>query len=129
MDEYIYGTNIPHLKVKTVRRKIPHLEPVKITIFPKTILGKYKEVTICCDLMHINVIGFLNTISRHIMFATVSMIKSRNVGNIADGITQVHKLYLQRGFNITHMRTDCDFVPILKEMTALVINLNCASKK
>ena len=70
MAEDIYGPSIPHLKVKTVRRKIQHVEPVNITSVPQTILDKYKEVTICCDLMHINGIGFLNIISRHIMFAT-----------------------------------------------------------
>ena len=63
-----------------------------ITNVPKTILDKYKEVTICCDLTHINGIGFLITISWHIMFATGSMIKNRKFEHIADGITQVHKL-------------------------------------
>ena len=79
--------------------------------------------------MHINGIGFLITISRHIMFATGSMIKNRKFEHIADGITQVHKLYLQRGFKITHMHTNCELEPLRKEMTALGINLNCASKK
>ena len=63
------------------------------------------------------------------MFATGSMVKNRKAENIADGITQVHKLYLQSGFNITHMNTDCKFEPLRKEMTPLGINLNCASKK
>ena len=63
------------------------------------------------------------------MFATESMIKNRKVENIADGITQVHKLYLQHVFKTTHMHTDCDFKPLHKEMNALGINLNCASKK
>ena len=98
MAEDIYRPSIPHLKGKIVRRKVHHVEPIKITNVPKTILDKYKEVIICCDLMHINGIGFLITISRHIMFATVSIIKNRQVEHIAYGITQLHKLYLHHGF-------------------------------
>ena len=105
------------------------MESIKIPNPPTTILDKYKEVTISCDLMHINGIGLLITISRHIMFATGSMIKNQKFEYIVDGITQVHKLYLQRGFKITYMHTDCEFEPLRKEMTSLGINLNCASKK
>ena len=76
MAKDIYGPIIPHLKFKTVRRKIQHLEPVKLKSFPKTILDKYKEFASYCDLMHINGIRFLNTISRHIMFSTGIMIKT-----------------------------------------------------
>ena len=76
MAEDIYWPIIPHLKNNTVRRKVHHVEPIKITNSPKTILDKYKEVTICCDLMYTNGIGFLITISRHIMFATGSMIRN-----------------------------------------------------
>ena len=129
MAEDIYGPSIPHVKVKTVQRKIQHVESIKIKSVPKNILDKYKEVTICCDLMHTNGISFLNTISRHIIFSTGSMIKNRKVDNIADGITKVHKLYLHRGFKITHIHTDCEFEPPRKEMTSLGINLNFESKK
>ena len=114
MAEDIYGPIIPHLKFKRVRRKIQHLDPIRITIVPKTILDKYKEVTIYCYFMHISGIIFLNTILRHIMFYTGSMIKNRKVENISDGITQVHKLYLHCGFKITHMHTDCEFKPLRK---------------
>ena len=114
MDEDIYGPSIPHLKVKTVRRKIQHVDPVKIKSVPKTIPDNYKESTIFCDIINTNVIGFLNTIPRHIMFTTGSMIKNQKIENIADGITQIHKLYLQRGFMITHIHTDCEFEPLLK---------------
>ena len=40
MAEDIYGPSIPHLKVDTVRCKVQHVEPVKITNVPKTILDK-----------------------------------------------------------------------------------------
>ena len=109
MDKDIYGPSIPHLNGKTMGHTIQYVDPVKIAGVPKTILDSNKEVTIYCDLMHINGIDFLNTISWHIMFSTGSMIKNRKVKNIADGITQVHKLYLQRSFKITNMHTDCEF--------------------
>ena len=70
MAENIYGPSISHLKGKTVRRNIQYVDPVKTTIVPQNILDKYKEVTICSDLMQINGIGFLNTISQHIMLST-----------------------------------------------------------
>ena len=38
----IYGPSIPHLKFKTLRHKIQHVEPVKITSVTKIILDKYK---------------------------------------------------------------------------------------
>ena len=109
MAEDIYRPRIPHLKGKKVWCKIQNVSPVKITSVPKNILNKYKEVTSCCDLMHINGIGFLKTISRHIMFSTGIMIKNRKIENIADGNMQVHKLYLHRSFNITDMHNDCEF--------------------
>ena len=40
MAENIYVHSIPHLRGKTVRRNIQHVEPVKITSVPKTILDK-----------------------------------------------------------------------------------------
>ena len=57
------------------------------------------------------------------------MVKNQKIENITDGIMKVHKLYLQRGFNITHIHTDCEFEPLHKEITTLGLNLNCASKK
>ena len=79
--------------------------------------------------MHTNIIGFLNTISRYIMFSTASMIKNRKIENIADGITQVKKLYLQRGLKITHMNSDIKFKPLRKDMIAIGINLKREFKK
>ena len=129
MNEDIYGPSIPNLKGKTVQHKVQNVDPVKITSVPKTIIYRYKEFTICCNLMHINGIGFLNTILRHIMFATGIMIKTRKINNIVDGMTQVHKLYLHRGFNITHMNAVSKLKPLCREMVSLGFNLNYESKK
>ena len=92
MNEDIYGPSVPHFQGKTVQHKIRHLEPVMVRSVPKDILDKYNKVTLFWDIM--------NTISQHIMFAKVSMIKDRKINNIEDGIKQVHKVYLQHGFKI-----------------------------
>ena len=79
--------------------------------------------------MHTNAILFLNTISRHIMSAAGIMIKNWEIKCIEDGIKQVNNLYLQRGFNITHIHADSEFVSLGEEMDNLGIPLNCGSKK
>ena len=49
--------------------------------------------------------------------------------NIEDGIKQVIKIYLQRGFKITGIHADSEFEHLGAEMADLGISLNCASKK
>ena len=94
MTEYKNGPSVPHLQGKTVQHNIQHVEPVMVPSVPKEVLDKYKKVTLCCDLMNINGIVFLNTIPLQIMFSTGSMIEDHKIKNIAYGIKQVHYIYL-----------------------------------
>ena len=94
---------------------------------PKGILDKYNRFALFCYPVHINCIGFLNTIYQHIMVDTGSMIKNRIMRNIEYGIKQVHKLYLQHDFKITHIHADNEFEPLRAEMVDLDISLICAS--
>ena len=57
------------------------------------------------------------------------MIKNRTVKNIEDGIKQVNKMYLHRGFKITHIHADCEFEQLWQEIVDLRIYLNLLSKK
>ena len=57
------------------------------------------------------------------------MIKNRKVNNIEDGIKQVNKLYLKRGFKITCIHANSEFEPLHAKMADIYISLNCASKK
>ena len=92
MAEDIYGPSVPNLQGKTFRHNIQHVIPIIIPNIPNRILDKYKKVILCYDLMYINGIDFLSNISRHIMFATGSMIKYWKIKNTEYGIKQVHKL-------------------------------------
>ena len=46
---------------------------------PVTILERYKEMTLAGDIMFINRICFINTISRHLKFMTVEHIANTDV--------------------------------------------------
>ena len=70
----IYVPSVAHFQGKMVRHKIHHMEPFIVPSFPKYILDKHKTVTLFCDLINSNDIVFLDTIYRHIMFSTGSMI-------------------------------------------------------
>ena len=106
MDDKIYWPSVPYFQGKTVIHNIHNVETIIVNNFPKVILYRYKKVAILCDIMNINVIGFLNTIYQHIMFATGLMIKNLKVKNIEDGIKHVNNIYLQRGLHITFIHAD-----------------------
>ena len=72
---------------------------------------------------------FSKNIPQHIMFVTGSMIKNRKVKKIEDGMKQVNKIYLQRGFKTTCIHADSKFETLHSEISDLGISLNCASDK
>ena len=127
--EDIYGPSVQHFQGKPVHHKVQHVEPIIVQNVPKVILNMHKNVTLCCDLMNINGIVFLNNIYQNILFSTGSMIKNRKMKNIEDGNKQVNKLYLQRGFKITRIHADSIFEPLPSDMSDIGISLNCVSKK
>ena len=92
MAENIYGPSVTHFQGRTVCHKVQYVDTIIVPNFPKDILDRYKNSTLWCDLMQINGIGFLNTISWHIIFATGSMIKNIEVNNIEYVIKQFNKL-------------------------------------
>ena len=67
--EDIWEKKLGCLKVKNPRQKMPHIRG-EILPFPTIILERYKSVTLAGDIMFINRICFINTISIHVKFMT-----------------------------------------------------------
>ena len=53
---------------------------------PDVVTKQYRELTICADLFYINVLPFLTTISKNILFSTVVMLQNRYFDMLLDGI-------------------------------------------
>ena len=109
MAKNISGHSVPHLQGIRMHHNVQHVEPIVVPKVTTSIQDIYNNVTLCRNLMHINIIGLLNTLSLNILFDMGIMIKNQKLKIIEYRINQVNKQYLQCGFNITHIHCDSEF--------------------
>lgn len=121
--EHIFGPDVGSLKGKTVRRR-PHLAKPMIEPLPPQIMSRYRNVTLAADVMHVNGIPMLVTISRNIRFATVEALPNRNMPTLVKGIQSVATVYKRAGFHITSALMDGEFEPMRGDLADLEIALN-----
>ena len=79
--EQIFRPDIGALKGKTVRRQPPWVEVEEVPL-----QQHYQEVTLACDIMYVNNIPFLMSVSRHLRFGTAQHIKNQQGATIFNGI-------------------------------------------
>jgi hypothetical protein len=90
--EDIFGPNLGSLKGKTVRQTGERVR-AEYDEIPKGIMERYRDVTICVDLMYINKVPFLVTISRHLKFGTIEAVKNRRHKVLVPALKNVKRLY------------------------------------
>ena len=73
--EFIWGPDLGSLKGKTARRQSPAVQTQSYPI-PIQIMQQYRMVTLSADIMFVNRIPFLMTISRHIKFGSAGKLDS-----------------------------------------------------
>ena len=123
----LFGPDVGALKGKTTRQSPPIVDspmPVDIT----SILKYYGEVTLCVDLMYVNRVPLLVTLSRNIKFGTVEAVKDRKEATLLKGIATVTSLYRKAGFKITTALMDGEFVPLRGGLAEIGITLNETSR-
>jgi hypothetical protein len=109
--ENMYGTNLGSLKGKTVTPKGITVAG-QITGVPPAIKQKYQtHVTLCIDLIFVNKIPFLLTISRGLHFGTVENLNNQQVPTIHKGLHKVLAQYKRRNFCATAINADPEFEP------------------
>jgi hypothetical protein len=91
------------------------------------VLARYKEVTTAVDIMYVNKIRLLMTVSRHIKFGTAKIIKSETGATLLAAINQVKKACMARGFIITNLLANGQFEPLRGKLAGLGIALSSVS--
>ena len=61
---------------------------------------QYKLVHLFVDVMYVNGLGFLHTISEKITFRTLSYLKSESKESISEALDKIIKLYRRGGYKI-----------------------------
>ena len=93
--ELLYGPDLGTLKGKTTRRKAPYVDTRDVV--PPSIAEEYKDVTIAIDVLHVNNIAFLATISRKIHFGTIAALSNTDDVNILQALKNTIAIYRRGG--------------------------------
>ena len=104
--EDIFGPELGCLKGKTVRKAST---PVKIVHTTTKLSPSQKKVVLAIDIMYINDIPFLITISRDLHFGSAQALGDETYKTIYGGLDKIIKIYKHYGFSVTHILGDGQF--------------------
>ena len=107
----IYGPNLGSLKGKTVRRTLPHLPSGVDPVLPQ-LLKRHPGVMITMDILFINNMPFLLSMSRGLKFMTIEPLPNRQIKTIEEKISTICTLYQGRGFAVNSIYADSEFEPL-----------------
>ena len=87
-----------------VELNIESIKPI-----PREILDNHKDITMGMDIMFINGIPFLTTISCTVVFGTTTEIEGANMGNVVTVLKNICATYKSRGFRVIAIAADNGF--------------------
>jgi hypothetical protein len=127
--EHIFGPDTGSLKGKTVRKPSDQVRSGDLVPIPATIMAHYRKVVLCVDVMKVNKMPFLVTISRAIKFGTVAGLKNAKADTILKQITDARNIYIKRGFLLEIVEVDGQFEPLCGALSEMGVTLNRCSRE
>jgi hypothetical protein len=125
----IYGTDVSALRGKTVRRKIEHVASNQVDPVVSSILKEHGDITLCLDLLYVDGLVFVATVSRNLHFITIEYIPSRQIEkHVLPSFRKAYNVYKARGFSIKMVHADEEFTSLRDKLLELDnIGLNIAA--
>ena len=125
--EAIWGPDLGSLKGKTAWKQ-PTGVRIKSHPIPLQIMQQYKDVTQSADIMKVNGIPFLMTISKHIKFGSAGKLDSMANALILKHFWLVIGVYATRGFRVSIIMADNQFESMRGELADMGALINVVSR-
>ena len=109
-------------------RRGPPIVDSPMSVDTTSILEHYGEVTLCVDLMYVNKVPLLVTLSHNIKFGTMEAVADRKEAMLLKCIKGVISLYRKARFKVTVALMDGEFVSLRGGLAKLGIRLNETSR-
>ena len=100
--EKVFGKDIATLKGKSVRTK-PTTTVTDVIDVPKALRREHRHVELCVDIMYIQGMTFLTTISKKICYRTIEFIPDRSVNSLCKALDTVFRIYNMNDYVIVRM--------------------------
>ena len=124
----IWGPSVPNLDGKSVRRKgdAVLLSKETITTIPPIILSLHNAIILGMDVVKVNGVPFLSTISRVVKVGSATELPNCKTESIVSALLVIIDTYIARGFSIVAIAADYAFEAIRENedfmATSIVLN-------
>ena len=98
-----------------------------VTEVPPSIMNHYKDVELSADVLFVNKVPFLATISKHIHYGTIESLPNLKVTTLEDALDRAMRGYSTRGFHIKTINVDMQFKAI-DDRNSLPVRINVCSR-
>eukprot|EP00804_Cyclotella_cryptica_P006122 CCRYP_010732-RA/>CCRYP_010732-RA protein AED:0.20 eAED:0.22 QI:0/0/0/1/1/1/2/0/901 len=111
----LFGPDLGGVRGKTVRRKPSAVRPEYVRI-PRDLYECHKFVTLTADVMFVNGLPFLVTLSRGIKLGSIEFLPSCTAKNLIKALEKVILIYRREGFIVKTCLMDMEFEKLKSDM-------------
>eukprot|EP00536_Pseudo-nitzschia_multiseries_P000748 jgi/Psemu1/1685/gm1.1685_g len=126
----VLGLSMYRLKGKIPKRKNNPVERTELMPLPATIEEHYKEVVMAADLMHVNQVPMLATISRGLHYDTsIAALSLMKLKKLEGALISVFRAYSLCGFRVISLLVDKQFEGLTNNLAKAEVMAKGVSKE
>jgi hypothetical protein len=123
----LFGPDLATIRGKTVQRKLTHVVTDYVDILRALVDVNKQVVTLAADVMFVNLVPFLVSVSGMINLVTIEHAPKRTATKLGDLIQRIIRVYARAGFTVQTVLMDNEFEKLKDHVPMLDLNIPAAS--